>query len=131
MRKQLAPLPFHSSQWVLPVGWAVASVVALGGLFLPVSPALATWLWVAFFVLAGTLCSNAYVRRCRHVHCYITGPLFLLSAFYLSTVELGLVPFIGNTWFNVVVLGTTALAFLAEMLVGKQGNRGDQCPASH
>lgn len=131
MRNQFVHLPCHSSQWVIPVGWTVASVVALGGMLLPVSPAVDTWLWVAFFVIAGTLCSSAYVRRCSHVHCYITGPLFLLSAFYLSAVELSALPFMGNTWFNAVVLGTTALAFLAEMIVGKQVNRRDQWRAAH
>jgi hypothetical protein len=61
----------------------------------------------------------------------MTGPLFLLSAFYLSTVELRMVPFMGNTWFSGVVLGTTALAFLAEMIFGKQVNRCDKRLASH
>ncbi len=131
MRNQFAHLPLNYRQWVAPLGWTVASVAALGALLLPAPSAVSTWLWVAFFVIAGTLCSSAYVQRCSRFHCYITGPLFLLSAFYLSTVELNLVPFIGNTWFLVVVLGTTALAFLAEMIVGKQVNRRDQCPASH
>ena len=131
MRNQFSHIPLHYRQSVAPLGWTVASVAALGALVLPASPAVSTWLWVAFFVLAGTLCSSAYVQRCSRFHCYITGPLFLLSAFYLSTVELSLVPFIGNTWFSVVVLLTTALAFLAEMLVGKPMSRRDSCPASH
>jgi len=131
MSNQLSYIPLNYRQWVAPLGWTVASVAALGALVLPVSPAASTWLWVAFFGLSGTLCSSAYVRRCRRLHCYITGPLFLLSAFYLSTVELSLVPFMGNTWFVVVVLGTTALSFLAEMIVGKQVNRCDKRLASH
>src|SRR5215467_3404951 len=120
MRNQFSHIPLNYRQWVAPLGWTVASVAALGALVLPVSPAASTWLWVAFFGLSGTLCSSAYVRRCSRLHCYMTGPLFLLSAFYLSTVELSLVPFMGNTWFLVVVLGTTALSFLAEMIFGKQ-----------
>jgi len=131
MRNQFAPLPLHCRQWVAPLGWTVASVAALGAMLLPTSPAVSTWLWVAFFLIAGTLCSSAYVRRCSRLHCYMTGPLFLLSAFYLSTVELRLVPFMGNTWFLVVVLGTTALSFLAEMIFGKQVNRCDNNLASH
>lgn len=126
MSNQFSYTPLNYRQWVAPLGWTVASVAALGGLLLQALPALSTWLWVAFFGLSGTLCSSAYVRRCSHFHCYITGPLFLLSAFYLSIVELSLVPFIGNTWFLVVVLGTTALSFLAEMIVGKQVHRGDK-----
>ena len=131
MSNQFAHLPLSYRQWVAPLGWTVASVAALGALFLPVSPAVSTWLWVVFFGLSGTLCSSAYVRRCSRLHCYMTGPLFLLSAFYLSTVELSLVPFMGNTWFLVVVLGTTALSFLAEMIFGKQVNRCDSNLASH
>src|SRR5215472_2848941 len=126
MSNLFAHLPFNHKQWVAPIGWTVASVAALGGMLLPASPAVSTWLWVAFFGLSGTLCSSAYVQRCSRFHCYITGPLFLLSAFYLSTVELSLVPFIGNTWFTVVVLLTTALAFLAEMIVGKPMRRRER-----
>ena len=131
MSNQFAHLPLNYRQWVAPLGWTVASVAALGGLLLQALPAVSTWLLVAFFGLSGALCSSAYVRRCSRLHCYITGPLFLLSAFYLSTVELSLVPFIGNTWFLVVVLGTTALSFLAEMIFGKQVNRCDKRLASH
>ena len=131
MRNQFAHLTLHYRQWVAPLGWIVASVAALGAVVLPASPAVSTWLWVAFFAIAGTLCSRAYVRRCSRLHCYMTGPLFLLSAGYLSTVQLRLVPFLGNTWFVAVVLGTTALAFLAEMLFGKQVQRCDKRLASH
>jgi len=106
-------------------------VAALGAVVLPASPAVSTWLWVAFFAIAGALCSSAYVRRCSRLHCYMTGPLFLLSAGYLSTVQLSLVPFLGNTWFVAVVLGTTALAFLAEMIFGKQVQRCDKRLASY
>ena len=130
MRNPFALLPVNYRQWVAPLGWAVASVAALGALVLPASPAVSTWLWVAFFGLSGTLCSSAYVRRCSRFHCYMTGPLFLLCACYLSTVELSIVPFMGNTWFSVVVLGTTALAFLVEMIVGKQVKRCDKRLAS-
>jgi hypothetical protein len=131
MSNQFSHLALTYRRWIAPLGWTVASVAALGALFLPASPAVSTWLWVAFFLLAGTLCSSVYVRRCSRFHCYITGPLFLLSAFYLSTVELSLVPFMGNTWFLVVVLGTTALAFLVEMIFGKQVARGVKNFASH
>lgn len=121
-------MPLKYRQWIAPLGWTVASVAALGGLLLPVG---STWLWVAFFLIAGTLCSSAYVQRCSHLHCYITGPLFLLSAFYLITVETSIVPFMGNTWFLVVVLGTVVLSFLAEMIFGKRVNHRDKSLASH
>ncbi len=128
MSNQFSPMPLKYRQWIAPLGWTVASVAALGGLLLPVG---STWLWVAFFLIAGTLCSSAYVQRCSHLHCYITGPLFLLSAFYLITVETSIVPFMGNTWFLVVVLGTVVLSFLAEMIFGKRVNHRDKSLASH
>ncbi len=128
MSNQFSPMPLKYRQWIAPLGWTVASVAALGGLLLPVG---STWLWVAFFLIAGTLCSSAYVQRCSHLHCYITGPLFLLSAFYLVTVETSIVPFMGNTWFLVVVLGTVVLSFLAEMIFGKRVNHRDKSLASH
>ncbi len=128
MSKQFSYMPLKYRQWIAPLGWTVASVAALGALLLPVG---STWLWVAFFLIAGTLCSSAFVRRCSRLHCYITGPLFLLSAFYLITVETSIVPFMGNTWFLVVVLGTVVLSFLAEMIFGKQVNHRDKSLASH
>ena len=101
--------------WNSPLGWSAALVAALGAL---VFPTASTWLWVVFFLIATALCGSSYLERCGRVHCRITGPFFLLCAVYLTIVQLSLVPFMGNTWFLVAVMGVIALSFLAELIVG-------------
>jgi hypothetical protein len=120
MRGETMSVPFsktgsRSIRWNSPIGWSVAFMVALGAL---VWPAASTWLWVTFFLIASGLSGNSYLERCGRVHCRISGPLFLLCAVYLATVQLGLVPFIGNAWFVAIALGVVALSFAAELIVG-------------
>jgi hypothetical protein len=105
------------TRWNSPIGWSVAAVAAFSAL---IFPRATTWCWVAFFLIAATLCGSVYRERCGRVHCRITAPLFLLCACYLTLVELDRVPFIGNAWFVAVVAGTIMLAFLAEMIAGRQ-----------
>jgi hypothetical protein len=115
MGTQLSDIASRYIRWDSPIGWSVAAAAALGAL---AWPAGSTWLWVTFFLIAAGLCGSSYRERCGRVHCRITGPLFLLCAVYLATVQLNLMPFIGNTWFLVGVLGTVAFSFLAELVVG-------------
>ena len=115
MGTQLSDIAFRYIRWDSPIGWSVAGAAALGAL---AWPAGSTSLWMTFFQIAAGLCGSSYRMRCGRVHCRITGPLFLLCAVYLATVQLNLVPFIGNTWFLVGVLGTVVLSFMAELVVG-------------
>jgi hypothetical protein len=112
---QLSEIWSKYVRWDSPIGWSVAVVAALGAL---AWPAGSTWLWVTFFLIAAGLCGSSYRERCGRVHCRITGPLFLVYAVYLTIVQLDLVPFIGNAWFLAAVLGTVALSFAAELIVG-------------
>jgi hypothetical protein len=73
---------------------------------------------VAFFPIAAAQCGSSYVERCGRVHCRITGPLFLLSAVYLTNAQLGLLPSIGNIGFLATVLDVVTLSFLAELIFG-------------
>jgi len=52
------------------------------------------------------------VSRCGRLHCYITGPVFLLAG------EFSLLPMDGGI-FLLAVLGITTLACLAELPVGR------------
>src|SRR5690348_2321343 len=70
--------------WCVPwfafaLGWAV-------------SPIWRTVLWTASLGVMGALCLvNVY--QCGRVHCYFTGPLFILGAVASLGYGLGLLPF--------------------------------------
>ena len=75
------------------------------------------WLWIPALLVMGVGCAvNA--RRCGRVHCYVTGPMFLLAAVYVALAEFGLVPMHPGI-FLLAVLGTAALACLAELPLGR------------
>lgn len=75
------------------------------------------WLWIPALLIMGAGCLvNA--RRCGRTHCFVTGPLFVLAALYVALAELGVVPLRPSTFLS-VVLGITALAFLAELPMGR------------
>ncbi len=116
MRMQLSGLASKHIRWDSHIGWSTAAVAALGAVLVP---RVTTWCWVAFFLIAATLCGSSYVERCGRVHCRVTGPLFLLCAVYLALVQLDRVPFIGNGRFVAVVMGAIALSFLAELVFGR------------
>lgn len=75
------------------------------------------WLWIPALLIMGAGCVvNA--RRCGRLHCYITGPIFLLAAVYVMLAEGNLVPLRPNI-FALVVLLAAALACLAELPFGR------------
>ncbi|HEY2473841.1 MAG TPA: hypothetical protein VGI19_03475 [Candidatus Cybelea sp.] len=94
--------------WCLPV----AALIAGGAL-----PAARPWLWIPAFVVMGSACLiNA--AQCGRVHCYITGPLFLLAAAYVVLSELRVVPMNSGVFLDIVLI-LTVLAFLAEFPLGR------------
>ncbi len=79
------------------------------------------WLWTPALLVAGTAClMNA--ARCGRLHCYFTGPLYLLAA--LATVLSGLhiVPLHWG-WILGAVVGGMALAYVLEVPLGKYVKR--------
>lgn len=75
------------------------------------------WLWIPALLVMGSACVvNA--KRCGRLHCYLTGPIFLLGAVYVMLAEGNLVPLRPNI-FALVVLGAAALACLAELPFGR------------
>lgn len=102
----------RSIAWLL---WGVpAAVVVLGSFVTPVPRML---LWTPAFLIGGIACvMNA--ARCGRVHCYITGPLYLLAA--LATVLAGtdLVP-LRWSWIGCAVIGGTVVAYVPEWIRGK------------
>jgi hypothetical protein len=66
-------------------------------------------IWMVLFVWMGTGCIlNA--RRCHRLHCYISGPAFLVGAGALGLLAAGLLP-LGSHSLNSIV-GLTLLAAL-------------------
>ena len=76
-----------------------------------------TWFWTAGLVVAGTACLvNA--ARCGRLHCYFTGPLYLLGATATLLRGFGIVR-LPWSWILYAVLGGSVLAFVPEWVSGK------------
>ena len=102
------------------------------GIFLWCLPALALllgfswnaarlWLWIpALLVMGGGCVLNA--RRCGRLHCYVTGPVFLLAAIYLALSALNLWP-LRRGIFLLVVFVIAVLACCMELPFGRYKTR--------
>lgn len=74
-------------------------------------------LWIGSLGVAGVLClANAV--RCRRLHCYITGPVFLAGAVLSALNAAGVthIPWMRVGWG--VIIGTAA-GMIIESLIGK------------
>ncbi|MGH9605776.1 MAG: hypothetical protein ACRD3N_08750 [Terracidiphilus sp.] len=78
-------------------------------------------LWIPAFLAMGVACLvNA--ARCGRVHCYVTGPLFLLAAVYASLSVAHLVP-MPAVIFLLSIVAVLVLAKLAEFPLGRYRKR--------
>ena len=119
-----------SSPWrSLAVFWlpAIAIFVAGSSGF---SNSWRTIVWTVALATMGAACIvNAL--RCGRVHCYITGPFFLLMALITLLYGLGIVAQVRNGWslIGIVILaGGIVLCCVPEMLLGKYRKRpSNQC----
>lgn len=110
-----------SSPWLsLVVFWLPAIAIIVAGS----SGLRRGWLtivWTAALGVMGTACIvNAL--RCGRLHCYITGPFFLLMALVTLLYGFGVVPLGGNAWNWIgltILIGAVALWCLPELLLGK------------
>ncbi len=78
-------------------------------------------LWTPAFAVAGVACVvNA--ARCGRVHCYITGPLYLLAA--VATLLAGM-EFVRlrPSWIGGASIGGTILAYVPEWVRGRYVSR--------
>lgn len=88
-----------------------------------------TWrtvVWAAALTVMGTACIvNA--RRCGRVHCYVTGPFFLVMAGIAVLYGLGVLP-LGRGGWNLIGLtvlaGALVLCCLPEMVWGRYRIKG-------
>ncbi len=98
--------------WYLP---AFALIVGLNW------AAARVWLWIPAFLVMGVACLvNA--AGCGRLHCFVTGPVYLLAAIYVALAAFGLVPMRPNI-FLLIVAGITICAFVAERPLGTYRNK--------
>ncbi|MFZ0334585.1 MAG: hypothetical protein WAN10_08245 [Candidatus Acidiferrales bacterium] len=76
-----------------------------------------SWLWIPALLIMGIACL-ANATRCGRVHCYFTGPLYLVAAAYVVPAEFHLVPMNPNGFLGAVLL-LTLIAYLAEFPLGR------------
>ncbi len=97
--------------WYLPIALLIA-----GGAW----PRDHSWLWTLAFAVMGAGClANAW--RCGRLHCFVTGPLFVLAAIWSLLSAVGVVSLHPNI-LVLVVLGIVLLAHLAEIPFGRYRN---------
>lgn len=86
-----------------------------------VSTGWRTAVWTAALTIMGAACV-ANTRRCGRVHCYITGPFFLLMAVVTLLYGLGILPLGKNSWNAIsliVLVGAIIFTCLPEILFGR------------
>lgn len=87
-----------------------------------------TAVWTAALVIMGTACVANSIR-CGRVHCYVTGPFFLLMALASLLYGVGLLRLGAKGW-NLIALtilaGAIVLCCLPELFLGKY--RKDNAP---
>ncbi len=120
------------SNWlVIVIGYCapIAAILVSGAT--GVDQAWRTVIWVVALVAMGTVCvANAV--RCGRIHCYFTGPFFIVMAILTVLYGVGALS-LGNHGWSVISLllfgGTVALYYLPELLLGRY-RRGTEQPRS-
>ncbi len=78
-----------------------------------------TILWTAALCIAGGACVlNAY--RCKRLHCYFSGPYFLLAAVVVLLAHAGVMPVPVSVWLGLgIAVGGVAVYYLPEYVWGR------------
>jgi len=99
--------------------WCLPTFAFAIGFF--VSPGLRMVLWTLSLGFMGTICLlNA--SRCGRIHCYFTGPFFILGAIASLGYGIGLLPFGPSGWKwigNITIIGAIMLAAIPESILGR------------
>ena len=110
-----------SSRWrVFSLYWLPALAIVVAGA-LAISSGWRTAVWIVALATMGVACI-ANALRCGRVHCYLTGPFFLLMALVALSYGFGILRLRGNGWNLlglITLIGAIALWCLPEMLLGK------------
>jgi hypothetical protein len=114
-----------SNPWLaLPLFWLPAVAIAVTSRH-SFDGAWRTVVWTVALSTMGTACVINSVR-CGRLHCYLTGPFFLVMSIVTLLYGLGIVPLGGNGW-NLIglatLIGAVVLCCLPELFFGKYRNR--------
>jgi hypothetical protein len=110
------PVNDTANDWVRRPGmgfvwWCLPLAVGFAANYFSSSSRGTALVWMVSFIWMGTGCIlNA--RRCHRLHCYISGPAFLLGAAALALLEAG-VPVLGSHSLNNIVGITLAVVLLS------------------
>jgi hypothetical protein len=99
--------------------WSLPIVVFVAGA--PAPPVWRTLLWTASLTVAGLGCVTNAVRSGR-VHCYFTGPFYLLGALATLGYGAGLLPLGRSGWSLIgtaMGIGSLLLPWLPERIWGR------------
>lgn len=97
----------------------VTAIVASG--YEPVSRGWRTGIWTSALTVMGVACL-ANANRCGRIHCYVTGPFFVLAALATFLYGVGVIPLGANGWNLLgmtILIGGIVLSCLPEVLFGK------------
>ena len=101
--------------------WKLPAVLVVGVALLDVGSVGQALVWAPSLAIGGAACL-ANTLRCRRVHCYFTGPFFLLMASVSLLYGVGALPLgeEGRTWIELVTLiGAITLGYLPELVWGR------------
>jgi hypothetical protein len=104
--------------------WGPPPIVLLASGLVDVAPVTRGAIWALALLWAGAACVTNACRSGR-LHCYITGPFFLLLAAASLLHGFGILPLGTHGWLwigAVFGLGTPALIFVPERLWGRYSN---------
>ena len=105
--------------WVV---WYLPSLLLVAGMFWSNGR---LWLWTPALLVAGMACVvNA--ARCGRLHCYFTGPLYLLGAAYIVLADFKLLP-LRPFWFLAVLVTASLISQLVEAPLGKYAPKQPSC----
>ena len=101
------------SRYAVLLWWLPVAALVVGANW----PKLELLLWFPAFLVMGAACL-ANAARCGRIHCYATGPLFLIASAYVALHGFRLVPMQTNFFMGSIV-AVFLLARLAEIPLGK------------
>ena len=101
--------------------WCLPLAIGFAGQLAGLSPRVAAVIWTVSFIWMGTGCILNAIR-CRRLHCYIAGPVFVLAAFAELFVALGSRLFGAHAQTNIVgaALVLALISFVPEMITARR-----------